>query len=38
MAKMTANQTTAILVKAVATYDRESDLELAEQASLSNLD
>lgn len=37
MTKMTANQTTAILVKAAATYDRESDLELAEQASLSNL-
>ncbi len=35
--KMTANQTTAILVKAAATYDKESDLELAEQASLGNL-
>jgi len=35
--KMTANQTTAILVKAASTYDKESDLELAEQASLGNL-
>ena len=34
---MAANQTTAVLVKAAVTYDRETDLELAEQAGLSNL-
>lgn len=37
MTKIAANQTTAILVKAAPTYDRETDLELAEQAGLSNL-
>jgi len=35
--KMAANQTTAILIKAMPAFDRESDLELAEQAILSNL-
>jgi tetratricopeptide (TPR) repeat protein len=35
--KMAANQTTEIFVKAAPTYDREADLELAEQAGLSNL-
>ncbi len=37
MTKMAANQTTAILVKATPAYDRETDLELAEQAIVSNL-
>ena len=37
MTKMAANQTTAILVKATPTYDRETDLELAEQAIVNNL-
>ena len=32
-----ADQTTAILVRAAATYEKEADLEVAEQASLSNL-
>jgi hypothetical protein len=34
---MVANQTTAILLKATPAYDRESDLELAEQAIAGNL-
>jgi tetratricopeptide (TPR) repeat protein len=37
MTRMSANQTVAIFVKAAVAYDRESDLELAEQAGLSNL-
>ncbi len=37
MTKMAANQTTAIIIKAAPAFDRESDLELAEQAILSNL-
>ena len=37
MTRMSANQTAAILVKASAAYDRESDLEFAEQSGLSNL-
>ncbi len=37
MTKMAANQTTAIIMKATPAFDRESDLELAEQAMLSNL-
>jgi hypothetical protein len=37
MTKLAANQTRAILVQAVPSYDRESDLEFAEQTSLSNL-
>ena len=37
MTKMTANQTASIFVKAAPAYDRESDLELAERATLSNL-
>jgi hypothetical protein len=37
MTKITANQTAAMLVKAAPAYDRESDLELAEYATLSNL-
>ena len=37
MTKMAANQTTAILIKATPVYDRESDLELAEQSIAGNL-
>ncbi len=37
MTKLAARQTTAVMLQAVPTYDRESDLELAEQASASNL-
>jgi hypothetical protein len=37
MSRMSANQTAAIFVKAAVAYDRESDLEFAEQAGLSNL-
>ncbi|MFC1714753.1 TRAP transporter TatT component family protein [Candidatus Poribacteria bacterium] len=37
MTNFTANRTTMILVKAAVAYDRESDLELAEQAIPSNL-
>ena len=35
--RMMADQTTAILVRAAATYEKESDLEVAEQAILGNL-
>jgi len=37
MTQLAANQTTKVLLSAVRTYDRESDLELAEQSSMSNL-
>jgi len=37
MTKMAANQTAAIIIKAAPAFDRESDVELAEQAILSNL-
>ena len=37
MTKLAANQTTAVMIEAVPSYDRESDLEFAEQSSLSNL-
>ncbi len=37
MSRIAANQTATILVKAADTYDRESDLELAEQAIPGNL-
>ena len=37
MSEIVANQTATILVQAADTYDRESDLELAEQAIPSNL-
>ncbi len=37
MTKLAARQTTAVMLQAVPSYDRESDLEFAEQASLSNL-
>ena len=37
MTRMSANQTVSIFVKASVAYDRESDLEFAEQAGLSNL-
>lgn len=37
MTKIAADQTTAIFEKAVPTFDRESDTELAELAGLSNL-
>jgi tetratricopeptide (TPR) repeat protein len=37
MTRFAADQTTKVLLKAAPTYDRESDLELAEQSSISNL-
>jgi hypothetical protein len=37
MTRLAANQTTEVLVRAAPTYDRESDLELAERSSMSNL-
>ena len=37
MTRLAAKQTTAVMLKAVPSYDRESDLEFAEQSSLSNL-
>lgn len=37
MTRMAANQTTAIIIKAAPAFDRENDVELAEQAILSNL-
>ena len=37
MTRMSADQTVSIFVKAAVAYDRESDLEFAEQAGLSNL-
>lgn len=37
MTKFAATQTTAVLIQAVPSYDRESDLEFAEQTSLNNL-
>jgi tetratricopeptide (TPR) repeat protein len=37
MTQFAANQTTEVLLRAAPTYDRESDLELAERSSLSNL-
>ena len=37
MTRIAATQTTAILVKAAPTFDRENDLEFAEYSSLSNL-
>lgn len=37
MTRLAANQTTKVLLRATPTYDRESDLELAERSSMSNL-
>jgi len=37
MTRLAAKQTTAVMLQAVPSYDRESDLEFAEQSSLSNL-
>ncbi len=37
MTRIAAKQTTAVMILAAPTYDRESDLVLAEQASASNL-
>ncbi len=37
MTRLAADQTTKVLLKAAPTYDRESDLELAERSSLSNM-
>ena len=37
MTRLAANQTTKVLLKAAPTYDRESDVELAERSSLSNM-
>jgi hypothetical protein len=37
MTRLAAKQTTAVMILAAPTYDRESDLVLAEQASASNL-
>jgi hypothetical protein len=37
MTKMAANQTTSILVQALPAYERETNVEFAEQAIASNL-
>jgi len=37
MTRIAANQTTEIMVRAVPSFDRESDIEFAERSSMSNL-